>query len=131
MGCDIALTSANQWYRCCTKPQLLNIRDNSGPNGHWRCGACLERYKPAVANKFCFFVFGNHENHFVGFLGDASNSVHNQIAYLKTLTLVRQITTPSGDVQITNEVILAGIREVNAEAECFLGSFHKSRDTSF
>ena len=34
MGCNIAPTSANQWYRCCTKPQLLNIRGNSGTKGH-------------------------------------------------------------------------------------------------
>ena len=80
-------------------------------------------YKPAVADKFCFFVVGTPENHFVGFLGDASNSVQNQIAYLKTLTLVRQI----GDVQITNEVILAAIRELNAEAKFLLGSFPQVR----
>ena len=123
VGCDTAPTSANQWYRCTTKPELSDVRSNSGPKGHWRCGICLTKYKAAVADKFCVFVVGTPRYHFVGFLGDTSNSIHNQIAYLKTLTLVRVIATSNGNVEVTNEVILAAIREFNAEAEFFLGSF--------
>ena len=51
VGCDIAPIAANMWLRCTTKPELLNIRGNSGPNGHWRCGICLEKYRPKVANQ--------------------------------------------------------------------------------
>ena len=64
-------------------------------------------------------MVGTPNHHFVGFLGDTSNSIHNQIAYLKTLTLLRQI----GDVQINTEVILAAISELNTEANFCVGSF--------
>ena len=85
---------------------------------------CLEKYRPKVTNQLCFFfVVGTTENQFVGFLGNVSSSIDNQIAYLKTLTLVRQIITSSGNVQITNEIILEALRDLNAEADDFLGSF--------
>ena len=128
VGCDTAPIAANMWLRCARKPQLLNIRCNSGPNGHWRCGICLEKYRPKVANQFCFFVVGDANDHFVGFLGNVSSSIDNEIAYLKTLTLVRQITTSSGDVPITNEIIVQALRELNKEAGDFLGSFPKVKN---
>ena len=59
---------------------------------------------------------GTPDLHFVGFLGNVSSSTNNQIAYLKTLTLVRQI----GDVPITNEIIVQALRELNEEADDFL-----------
>ena len=31
VGCDTAPTSANQWYRCCTKLENLDIGGNLGP----------------------------------------------------------------------------------------------------
>ena len=68
------------------------------------------------------------DEHFVGFLRNVSSIIGNEIAYLKTLTVVRQITTSSGDVPITNEIIVQAFRELNKEAGDFLGSFPKVKN---
>ena len=75
--------------------------------------------QPKTADQFSVFVVGNSDDHFVAFLGNASNSLTNEIQLLKSLTLVRKI----GDTDITTEVILHALRELNEEAELHLGGF--------
>ena len=72
----------------------------------------MHRYRSGEADKFIFFVIGNAERHFMGRLGDPSNSFRNDIQYLKGCRLLNQI----GDTPIDNEFILQAISELNAEA---------------
>ena len=73
----------------------------------------MHRYKSGEADRFIFFVIGNAQSHFMGSLGDPSNSFRNEIQYLKGRTLLSQI----GDTRIDNEVILQALSEFNAEAK--------------
>ena len=78
---------------------------------------CLEKFQPKNADRFSFFVIGKAVDHFVAFIGDAPDDLTNDIQLLKSLTLVRQI----GDIDITTEVILDALRELNEEADNHLG----------
>ena len=112
------------WFRC-AKNHLVNLRDQYGgeKSGHWTCVACFKRYKPGQADKFIFFVIGNAQQHFMGCLGDLSQSFRNELQYLKTCTLLEKI----GKVPITNEIILQALCEINTEAEGHLGLFLRVR----
>ena len=70
----------------------------------------MEKYAPGNADRYSLFVVGDAHSHFVGFLGNASTTLSNEIQLLKTYTLVRQI----GDVPISNEVILQAMRSRTA-----------------
>ena len=124
VGCDTAPIGANQWYRCTFKLELLNQCGLcTVKGGHWRCAICLEKFQPKNADRFSLFVIGKAVDHFVAFIGDAPDDLTNDIQLLKSLTLVRQI----GDIDITTEVILDALRELNEEAENHLGGFPRVR----